>query len=149
DHPQGAIDWSSSGSIIRHGKPNQKAKSMQASNLRVGIAIATALAGALGAPSGVFARSRWEQVIAPAARGGRARLAPAASDIGGQRETRDVEKARPSPSAAARATAASDSAPAYSHREDRDSGAADHPRVSSRMQEHAAGDRLREALAAA
>ncbi|HET6148938.1 MAG TPA: hypothetical protein VFH68_15480 [Polyangia bacterium] len=125
---------------------------MKPRNVKVGIAIATALAGGLGVPSGAFARSRWENVIAPAARGRvRPAPAPAASDASDEREPR-VEKVRASSAAAARATAASYSAPApsYSYREDRDdAAAADRARVSSRMLEHAAGDRLREALAAA
>ena len=95
---------------------------MRPRNVRVGIAtaIATVLAGGLGMPSGAFARGRWENVIAPAARGGRARLAPAASDVGVQRETREVEKVRPNPAAAARATAATYPAPASSYREYRE-----------------------------
>ena len=100
----------------------------------VGVAFATALAVGLGAPGAVFARGRWENVIAPASRG-RARPAPAPSDNGG------MEKVRVSARASTPAS--------YSYREDRDSSASDSPRVSSRMLEHAAGDRLREALAAA
>jgi len=118
----------------------------------VGVAmVATALAASLGASGEVFARGRWENVIAPRS-SGRARLAPAVSEVGGQREPREVETPRPRPPASARATAAaSSSAPAYSssYREERDSSTIATPRVSSRVLEHAAGDRLREALAAA
>jgi len=88
---------------------------MKPSNVMVGVAIATALAASLGASGEVFARGRWQNVIAPRA-SGRARLAPAVSEIGGQREPREVEKPRPRPPATVASSSPSSSASAYSYR---------------------------------
>jgi hypothetical protein len=106
---------------------------------KVVVTAALTLAVGLVAPGGVFARGRWQDVISPANRG-RVRLAVPTGDNAAPERPRSLAPAEPRATARARAPA-----PVV---EDRDTTPAT-PRVSARVLDHAAGDRLREALAAA
>jgi hypothetical protein len=117
-------------------------------NLMVAVSMATTLAFVAGAPGNAIARGRWQDIISPASHG-HARVAPVPASV--ERQLLEGPRA-PVPLRAAatrrRATAPQPEPAPAPDAERRMAKFNDQPRPS-RVVDHAAGDRLREALAAA